>query len=82
MEEFFIRNEQAKLVAVCPTADMAFRMVKHHQPDGDYSIVGPGVDCTVTRSKGTVYPTSGTFPEGKVDPRNLAEAKQFFGPQQ
>jgi hypothetical protein len=78
MNEFEVRNEKAKLVAVCPTADMAFRMVKHDQPDGDYSIVGPGVDCTVTRSKGTVYPTSGKFPEGKVDPRSLAEAKEAF----
>ena len=76
--EYEVRNEQAKLVAMCPTYEMACRMVKHHQPDGDYSIVGPGCDCTMTRSNGVVYPTSGTFNGGKVPPRSLQEAKEEF----
>ncbi len=75
--DYEVRNKRAKL-AVCPTFDIAFRLLKHQQPDGDYSIVGPGYDCTMTRSNGVVYPTSGQFNGRKMPPRCLQEAKEEF----
>lgn len=78
MKEFEIRNDAGKIVAQFPTADLASRYVKHHQPDGIYQLVGPGVDLILERSNGTVYPTAGTVDGQKLPPRSLPEAKEVF----
>lgn len=79
MSEYTVRDKNAKIVTIVPEFDLAFRYLKHHQPDGEYSVIGPECDCTITRTDGILYPTSGTIKGVRVEPRQNDEAREFFG---
>lgn len=77
--DYTIRDKDAKIVTIVPEFGLAFRYLKHHQPDGEYSVVGPGCDCTINRANGILYPTSGTVRGVKMTPMRNEEAKEFYG---
>jgi hypothetical protein len=77
MKEFVLRNEKAKVVTVAPLG-LVFRFLKHECPDGEYSVEGPGTNCTVTRKDGILYPSSGVIKGVPFEPRNLDECREYF----
>jgi hypothetical protein len=77
--EYVISDGRARIVGVQPTLERAARLVKHHLPDGDYSIVGPATDLIVTRKDGIVYPTGGQVAGGTMPPRSVPACEDVFG---
>jgi hypothetical protein len=78
MKEYVVRDESARVVTVAPLR-LAVRFLKHECRDGEYSLEGPGVDCTITRKGGVLYPSSGVLNGVRFDPRNREECQRFFG---
>jgi hypothetical protein len=78
MSEFVVRNAKAKVINVLPQS-LVWRWLKQSCPDGIYSVSGPKTDCTIERSGGMLYPTSGIILGVEFDPRNLEECQQLFG---
>ena len=76
-EDYFLRDGKATIITIA-SKDLVFRYLKHHCPDGDYSIEGPDVNCTLYRKDGIVYPSSGTIDGVQFQPHNLEECKEFF----
>ena len=77
MKEYILRDEKAQTVTVAPL-QLAIRFLKHECADGEYSLEGPDVDCTLTRKDGIVYPSSGAIKGHRANPRILDECRQFF----
>jgi hypothetical protein len=77
MKEYVVRDETARVVTVAPLR-LAVRFLKHECRDGEYSLEGPGADCTITRKGGVLYPSSGVLAGVQFDPRTLAECQRFF----
>lgn len=77
MNEYVVRDEFARVVTVAPLG-LAVRFLKHECRDGEYSLEGPGADCTITRKGGVLYPSSGVLGGVRFDFRNLAECQRFF----
>ncbi len=77
--ELTLRNETGQIVTIVPTRDLAFRYIKHECPDGEYSIVGPGIDMTFYRINGVAYPSGGTIDGQKIPPRSRVECIKTFG---
>jgi hypothetical protein len=68
-QETEIRDANAKLITIADRG-MVFRYLKHHCQDGDYTIVGPGIDIVCHRVNGVVYPASGVIDGERLPPRS------------
>jgi len=77
MKEYVVRDEFARVVTVAPLR-LAVRFLKHECRDGEYSLEGPGANCTITRRGGVLYPSSGVLNGVRFDPRNREECQRFF----
>jgi hypothetical protein len=73
--EIELRDHKGKLLSVVPDRSLAFRFLKHHCPDGDYTIVGPGIDLVCHRRQGIVYPGAGVVDGTRVTPRSAQECE-------
>ena len=73
-QEVELRDCNAKLVTIADR-DMVLRFLKHHCPDGDYTIVGPGIDIVCHRVNGIVYPASGVIDGERLPPHSQQECK-------
>ena len=77
MKEYVVRDEAARVVTVAPLR-LAVRFLKHECLDGEYSLEGPGADCTITRKNGVLYPSSGILDGVQFNLRNREECQRFF----
>lgn len=75
--EYVVRDERAKVVTVAPKG-VVFRFLRDACPDGEYSVEGPGTNCTIIRRNGILYPSSGTVNGVSFDPRSLDECQDVF----
>jgi hypothetical protein len=73
-QEVELRDSNAKLIAIADR-DMVFRFLKHHCPDGDYTVVGPGIDIVCQRLNGVVYPSAGVIDGERLPPRSDNECQ-------
>src|SRR5262245_23893396 len=72
--EVALRDSNAKLITVADR-DTVFRYLKHDCPDGDYTIVGPGIDIVCHRLNGIVYPGAGVIDGERLPPRSAQECQ-------
>ncbi len=73
-KEVELRDSNAQLVTVADR-NLVFRYLKHCCPDGDYTIVGLGVDLVCHRRNGVVYPGAGVMDGKRITPRSAEECQ-------
>jgi hypothetical protein len=76
--DYTLRNDKGEILTIA-SQDLVQRFLKHHCPDGNYTIEGPDTDLILHRINGMVYPAGGTLNGQKVPPRSRQECVVEFG---
>lgn len=71
-QDLKMTDSNGKRVVIAPR-EYVFRYLRHHVPDGDYAVEGPGVDATFYRIKGMIYVSSGVIDDVVFPPRSREE---------
>jgi hypothetical protein len=76
--ETVLRNDRGQIVTVADRRDLVLRYLKHHAPDGDYTVDGPGIDAVFYRMGGVVYPAAGVIDGVELTPRSREECRAYY----
>lgn len=77
--EYRLLDATGQNVAV-GTRDQMMSFLKHHSQDGEYALVGPGIDARFYRVGSVIYPGGGQIDGQTILPRSLDECVAEFGP--
>lgn len=72
------RDASGRTVGQAPR-ELLLRYLKHHLPDGDYRVDGPGIDVRFYRIKGVLYPYGGVIDGTAFPTLSRDECVAFFG---
>lgn len=67
------------LIVAVGTRDQMMSSLKRHSPDGEYAVVGPGIDAKFYKVDGVVYPAGGQVDSQMLPARTRDECVAAFG---